>query len=113
MGWLNPQSEKQRLIWAYKILFLDVLFPLDVRKIIYIDADQVVRADVRELWDMDLNGHAYGFTPFCKSNADTVGFQFWNNPDGFWQKHLQGKPYHISALFVVDLDTFRRRAVGD
>jgi UDP-glucose:glycoprotein glucosyltransferase len=40
-SWLNPQTQKQRLIWAYKILFLDVLFPVDVHKIIFIDADQV------------------------------------------------------------------------
>ena len=26
---------------SYKILFLDVLFPLDVKKIIFVDADQV------------------------------------------------------------------------
>uniref|UniRef100_A0A0B7A3W1 UDP-glucose:glycoprotein glucosyltransferase thioredoxin-like domain-containing protein n=1 Tax=Arion vulgaris TaxID=1028688 RepID=A0A0B7A3W1_9EUPU len=29
--WLNQQKEKQRIIWGYKILFLDVLFPLDVK----------------------------------------------------------------------------------
>ncbi|CAM9945547.1 unnamed protein product, partial [Laminaria digitata] len=45
--WLRRQSEKQRIIWGYKILFLDVLFPLHVDKIIYVDADQVRR--VREL----------------------------------------------------------------
>jgi UDP-glucose:glycoprotein glucosyltransferase len=39
--WLHQQTEKQRIIWGYKILFLDVLFPLDVRKIIFVDADQV------------------------------------------------------------------------
>lgn len=39
--WLHQQSEKQRMIWGYKILFLDVLFPLDVKKIIFVDADQV------------------------------------------------------------------------
>ena len=39
--WLREQSEKQRLIWGYKILFLDVMFPLHLKKIIYIDADQV------------------------------------------------------------------------
>jgi hypothetical protein len=38
--WLRGQSEKQRIIWGYKILFLDVLFPLHVKKIIYVDADQ-------------------------------------------------------------------------
>ncbi|CAN0543936.1 unnamed protein product, partial [Ectocarpus sp. 12 AP-2014] len=41
--WLRRQSEKQRIIWGYKILFLDVLFPLSVDKVIYVDADQVPR----------------------------------------------------------------------
>ena len=39
-SWLHKQTEKQRIIWGYKILFLDVMFPLSVRRIIYIDADQ-------------------------------------------------------------------------
>ena len=39
--WLHAQTEKQRIIWGYKILFLDVLFPLSVKKIIFVDADQV------------------------------------------------------------------------
>ncbi|CAM9739318.1 unnamed protein product, partial [Hapterophycus canaliculatus] len=38
-------------------------------------------------------------------------YQFWRG--GFWQTHLMGRPYHISALYVVDLKTFRRMAVGD
>ena len=41
--WLHQQTEKQRTIWGYKILFLDVLFPLDVKKIIFVDADQVIK----------------------------------------------------------------------
>jgi UDP-glucose:glycoprotein glucosyltransferase len=53
-NWLRAQTEKQRIIWGYKILFLDVLFPLNVTKVIYVDSDQVVRADLKELWDMDL-----------------------------------------------------------
>jgi hypothetical protein len=109
--WLRGQSEKQRIIWGYKILFLDVLFPLSVKKIIYVDADQVVRGDLKELWDMDLKGAAYGYTPMCSSREATLGFQFWN--DGFWKTHLRGKPYHISALYVVDLEKFRRTHVGD
>lgn len=39
-SWLHKQTEKQRIIWGYKILFLDVMFPLSVKRIIYIDADQ-------------------------------------------------------------------------
>jgi UDP-glucose:glycoprotein glucosyltransferase len=109
--WLRQQTEKQRIIWGYKILFLDVLFPLDVKKVIYVDADQVVRADLKELWDMDLHGAPYGYTPFCTSRNETLGFQFWRQ--GYWKQHLGDKPYHISALYVVDLATFRRQAVGD
>lgn len=41
-AWLRAQREKQRTIWGYKILFLDVLFPLDLDKVIFVDADQVI-----------------------------------------------------------------------
>ncbi|KAN0018428.1 hypothetical protein ACTFIU_011044 [Dictyostelium citrinum] len=109
--WLRKQTEKQRIIWSYKILFLDVLFPLDVPKIIFVDADQVVRTDMKELWDMDLHGASLGYTPFCDSNKDTEGFRFWKS--GYWRQHLAGRSYHISALYVVDLVRFRRLAAGD
>lgn len=39
------------------------------------------------------------------------GFQFWRQ--GYWADHLRGKPYHISALYVVDLQVFRQQAIGD
>ena len=29
------------------------------------------------------------------------------------KNHLRGKPYHISALYVVDLEKFRKDRVGD
>lgn len=109
--WLHQQSEKQRIIWGYKILFLDVLFPLDVKKIIFVDADQVVRADLRELRDLDLGGAPYGYTPFCDSRTDMDGFRFWKT--GYWNSHLHGRKYHISALYVVDLQKFRKIAAGD
>lgn len=109
--WLNQQTEKQRTIWGYKILFLDVLFPLDVKKIIFVDADQIVRADMRELYEMDLGSAPYAYTPFCDSRKEMDGFRFWNS--GYWKNHLQGRKYHISALYVVDLKRFRKIAAGD
>ncbi|GFQ69214.1 UDP-glucose:glycoprotein glucosyltransferase 1 [Trichonephila clavata] len=109
--WLNQQSEKQRIIWGYKILFLDVLFPLDVKKIIFVDADQVVRADMKELVDLDLMGAPYGYTPFCDGRKDMDGYRFWKS--GYWASHLGSRKYHISALYVVDLKKFRRIAAGD
>jgi UDP-glucose:glycoprotein glucosyltransferase len=60
--WLTVYpTEKQRVIWGYKILFLDVLFPLDLKKVIFVDADQVVRADMAELRDLDLHGIYFEF----------------------------------------------------
>ncbi|CAK9292983.1 unnamed protein product [Gordionus sp. m RMFG-2023] len=109
--WLNQQTEKQRIIWGYKILFLDVLFPLDVDKIIYVDADQIVRADMKDLIDLDLNGAPYGYTPFCDSRTEMEGFRFWKT--GYWASHLAHRKYHISALYVVDLKKFRQIAAGD
>jgi UDP-glucose:glycoprotein glucosyltransferase len=91
--------------------FSDVLFPLDVKKIIFVDADQIVRADMKELYDMDLNGAPYAYTPFCDSRKEMDGFRFWNS--GYWRNHLQGRKYHISALYVVDLKRFRKIAAGD
>ncbi|KAL0895610.1 hypothetical protein ABMA27_011701 [Loxostege sticticalis] len=109
--WLQKQRDRQRTIWGYKILFLDVLFPLHVKKIIFVDADQIVRADLKELVDLDLGGAPYGYTPFCDSRREMEGFRFWKQ--GYWRNHLQGRSYHISALYVVDLKRFRRIAAGD
>lgn len=78
---------------------------------IYIDADQVVRSDVKELKEMDLDGAPYAYTPFCDSREDMEGFRFWKT--GYWASHLHGRKYHISALYVVDLQRFRRIAAGD
>uniref|UniRef100_A0A8B9FMA5 UDP-glucose ceramide glucosyltransferase-like 1 n=1 Tax=Amazona collaria TaxID=241587 RepID=A0A8B9FMA5_9PSIT len=109
--WLYQQTEKQRIIWGYKILFLDVLFPLAVDKIIFVDADQIVRSDLKELRDLNLNGAPYGYTPFCDSRKEMDGYRFWKS--GYWASHLGKRKYHISALYVVDLKKFRKIAAGD
>ncbi|KAK0611186.1 UDP-glucose-glycoprotein glucosyltransferase-like protein [Immersiella caudata] len=109
--WLRQQKEKQREIWGYKILFLDVLFPLSLDKVIFVDADQIVRTDMYDLVTLDLEGAPYGFTPMCDSRTEMEGFRFWKT--GYWETYLKGQPYHISALYVVDLQKFRELAAGD
>lgn len=110
-SWLRMPTEKQRIIWGYKILFLDVLFPMDLKKVIFVDADQIVRADLHELVTLDLQGAPYGYTPMGSDSEDMDGFRFWKT--GYWKDHLRGRPYHISALYVVDLVRFRQIAAGD
>lgn len=109
--WLRSQTEKQRTIWGYKILFLDVLFPLDIDKVIFVDSDQVVRTDLKELTEIDLHGAPYGFPPMGDDSYDMDGYRFWKR--GYWKDFLRGRPYHISALYVVDLQRFRNVAAGD
>ncbi|ANB13251.1 Kre5p [Sugiyamaella lignohabitans] len=109
--WLRGQKEKQRTIWGYKILFLDTLFPQTLDKVIFVDSDQIIRTDLKELVDMDLQGAPYGYTPMGDSREEMEGFRFWKQ--GYWKKYLNGLPYHISALYVVDLKRFREIAAGD
>lgn len=88
-----------------------MLFPLDLDKVIFVDADQIVRTDLKKLVDLDLHGAPYGYTPMCDSRPEVEGFRFWKQ--GFWKDWLKGLPYHISALYVVDLKRFRQLAAGD
>lgn len=111
-SWLRGQREKQRTIWGYKILFLDVLFPQDLDKVIFVDADQIVRTDMQELVDVDLHGAPYGYTPMGELREEMEEFRFWNT--GYWARVLGDRfKYHISALYVVDLQRFRQMGAGD
>merc|ERR1711862_368332 len=82
-------------------------------RVIFVDADLIVRGDLRELNELDLEGAPYAYRPFCDSREEMEGFRFWKT--GFWKDHLSSidAKYHISALYVVDLDNFRNNAVGD
>ena len=66
-----------------------------------------------ELADLDMQRAPVAMTPFCTADANeaTRGFRFWEA--GFWKSALGERPYHISALFVVDLARFRKQAAGD
>ncbi|VDO82106.1 unnamed protein product [Haemonchus placei] len=54
---------------------------------------------------------AFRYVPFCDSRKEMDGFRFWKR--GYWSNHLAGRRYHISALYVVDLQKFRQLAAGD
>ncbi|EDR26001.1 UDP-glucose glycoprotein:glucosyltransferase, putative [Entamoeba dispar SAW760] len=108
------QVSKTRIIWANKILFLDMMFPQSVDKIIFMDSDQVTRADAKELWNFDIQNNAIAMTPFCDGewlNKETVSYRFWYHDS--WRYALQSRPYHISALFIADLKVFRTNNVGE
>ena len=51
-----------------------LFFSLSSLQIIYVDADQVSRVDLSELWELDIHDCVYAYTPLCTSNPDTKGF---------------------------------------
>ncbi|ESP03274.1 hypothetical protein LOTGIDRAFT_137613 [Lottia gigantea] len=110
--WLNQQKEKQRIIWGFVKVFVEISTnPIIFQFFFYKDRSFIVRTDMQELHDLDLGGAPYGYTPFCDSKREMDGFRFWKS--GYWASHLAGRKYHISALYVVDLKRFRRIAAGD
>lgn len=54
---------------------------------------QIVRTDLKELRDFNLDGAPYGYTPFCDSRKEMDGYRFWKS--GYWASHLAGRKYHI------------------
>lgn len=107
--WLRQQTTRSRQLAAYKTLFLDVLFPSDVHKIVVIDADSLVLSDLSQVcWN--LNGSAYGFVPMCEDRP--LNQKFWHT--GYWEKVLgDDLHYYSSAFYVVDLISFRESGVGE
>jgi len=111
-NFLRLQREKHRVVSGYKILFLDVIFPQSLSKVIFVGTDQVFRADISELLNIDLEGAPYGFVPMGDDREDMDGFKFWKK--GYWKDTLgDDYRYHNSALFVVDLIKFRSMQVGE
>ncbi len=50
-----PVSGHISLVSYYRIL-IPLLLPADVHRVIYLDADLIVRTDLARLWDLDLSG---------------------------------------------------------
>lgn len=111
----------------YKILFLDVLFPINLTKIIYIDADQTVRADMTELRDMNLHVWSLAFFWF----AHFLGCTLWLHAILQWRHQepiddripilgqwLLGGPFerkalpHLSSVWI-ECDWAHYLSVGD
>jgi len=88
-------------------LFLAELLPDDRERVVYLDADVIVRRSLRALWETALDGAAIGavrdaYRPWMVRN-DTFN---WRDagvaPDA---------PFFNSGVMLVDLDQWRRRDV--
>ncbi|OHS99661.1 hypothetical protein TRFO_08292 [Tritrichomonas foetus] len=109
--WLHEQTDPIKKMNGYRVFFLDTLFPLDVDKIVCIDATIFAKSDLCELFNIDIEEASYAFPSFGESRTESEPYRYWKS--GYLQRMLHGKPYHSSSVFVVDLKKFREKSIGD
>ncbi|KAJ7968055.1 UDP-glucose:glycoprotein glucosyltransferase [Quillaja saponaria] len=75
-------------------------------KVIFVDADQIVRADMGELYDMDLEGKPLAYTPFCDNNKEMDGYRFWRVSGGniCVENHITVVHYMLDPNSLANLD---------
>lgn len=79
--------------WAALSIFRKLLSAWVLNKWLWSFLLQIVRTDLKELRDFNLDGAPYGYTPFCDSRREMDGYRFWKS--GYWASHLAGRKYHI------------------
>jgi lipopolysaccharide biosynthesis glycosyltransferase len=85
---------------TYASCRLEALLPPDVQRCIKVDCDLVVRRDLSELWNTDLEGHTVGavLNPDCAEHQRRLG--------------LSEARYFNAGVLLVDLARWREREVG-
>lgn len=90
---------------TYFRFLLPELLP-DARRVIYLDADLVVRGDLRALWEMDLHGAALAGAPDA-----------WVENYGDYRTRVMGlspgDPVVNAGVLLFDLDAMRRERLGE
>ncbi|HEV7689717.1 MAG TPA: glycosyltransferase family 8 protein [Hyphomonadaceae bacterium] len=83
-------------------LGLEKLAPADCHRVLYLDADITVLADVRELYNTDLEGNPVAAA--IDAFVDPVRFQ------GMWKLPTPGT-YFNAGILLIDLDMVRREGL--
>lgn len=96
-----PIKDFTRKATWYRIC-LDELLP-DVDRLLYLDADLLVRDSLLPLWRTSLNGHIIGAVTNVPPGPDK---EYTERPE------LGGDPYFNAGVLLMDLAAIRREALG-
>ncbi|MEI6239037.1 MAG: glycosyltransferase family 8 protein [Planctomycetia bacterium] len=91
----------------YRLLLGD-LMPGNVDRVIYVDADTIIRRDITDLWEENLAGHS------TAAVMDPV-IPWAACPDGLPWQELSLPPdaaYFNAGMMVIDLGRWRRERIG-
>lgn len=82
-------------------IYLEKLLPQDVDKVIYLDADTLILSDLKELYNIDLEGYVYGMVQDISCLADVV--TIYNYENG----------YYNSGVILMDLKMSRKKKISE
>lgn len=82
-------------------LILEQILPLNVEKILYLDGDTIVRGNLLDLWNMNMNGKTIGMS--IEPTIDKNRIRILN---------LENHPYYNAGVLLVDLNRWRKIGAG-
>lgn len=106
-NWLRPQRFRHRMISVSKLLYLDVLFPSNIDRVVYM-APTISSFDPVELLEENRAKKA----TFSLFKMKEKGY--WN--EGYWKKmlHDNGLTFHsIQPGFIINMERLRELNAGD
>ncbi|CAL9736993.1 killer toxin-resistance protein 5 [Monosporozyma servazzii] len=105
--WLRPQRYYFRKMDISRILYLDVLFPMNINKLVYMNLGTDKLLDPKEILQSEVK-------LACFSMFRMEGEGYWKH--GYWEKRLKNQGlsfYNTEPAFVINLEEIRKRNIGD
>ena len=96
---------------SYARIVLDDAVPAEVGRAIYLDADTLVNASLRELLDTDLHGRIVGAAPDELTSPMSTERAAWGIPDWEARGIPAGMMYFNAGIMVVDVTAWRAAQV--
>lgn len=109
---LSSRSSRPYPASAYARLLLPALLPNDVHRVLYLDADIVVRRDPSPLWDEPMDGDvlfAVADLPHDNGNAARIA----RVVDQGDYPYRESSAYFQSGVLLMDIEAFRREGIAD
>lgn len=98
------QSSHIHSIATYYRLFLGIILPTNIHKVIYLDGDIIVRHSLRSLWNKNLNNYAIAAVPDMDNNND----------EPYDRLHYQSSMGYFNAgVLLINLRYWREHNVLD
>ncbi len=85
---------------AYYRISIPELFDESTKRCIYLDCDVIIKADITELWDMDLEGHAIAAVENISRST-------------FLASKLKQSDYFNSGVMLIDLEKWREQHIPE